>query len=55
MATQLKKAMLSKTAFCQDWIEGMRAQVDIWEKEQNQSAQNFAQNLELNLEETDKS
>ena len=52
MATQLKE-MLSKVALCQDWIEKMRAQVDIWEKEQNQSSQSFAQNLEFKIKETD--
>ncbi len=52
MATQLKE-MLSKVALCQDWVEKMRAQVDIWEKEQNQSKQSFAQNLEVKIKETD--
>jgi hypothetical protein len=31
----------------------MRAQVDIWEKEQTQSAKSFAQNLEVKIKETD--
>jgi len=52
MALQLKDS-LSKVALCQDWTEKMRAQVDIWEKEQNQSAQSFAQNLEVKIKETD--
>jgi DNA invertase Pin-like site-specific DNA recombinase len=52
MATQLKE-MLSKVALCQEWTEKMRAQVDIWDKEQSQSAQTFAQNLALKIKETD--
>ena len=52
MATQLKDS-LSKVALCQDWTEKMRAQVDIWEKEQDQSSKSFAQNLELKIKETD--
>jgi hypothetical protein len=31
----------------------MSAQIDIWEKEQNQSAQTFCQNLEVKVKETD--
>ncbi len=52
LATQLKDE-LSKVALCQDWTEKMRAQVDIWEKEQTQSSGSFAQNLELKIKETD--
>jgi len=52
MAIQLKE-QLSKVALCQDWTEKMRAQVDIWEKEQRQSSQSFAQNLEARIKETD--
>ena len=52
LATQLK-VELSKVALCQDWTEKIRIQVDIWEKEQNQSSQTFAQNLEVKIKETD--
>ena len=52
LATQLRDE-LSKVALCQDWTEKMRAQVDIWEKEQVQSSQSFAQNLEFKIKETD--
>jgi hypothetical protein len=52
MATQLKD-LLSKVALYPEWTEKMRAQVDIWEKEQNQSSKSFAQNLELKIKETD--
>ena len=52
MAFQLKDS-LSKVALCADWPEKMRAQVDIWEKEQTQSSKSFAQNLEIKIEETE--
>jgi len=52
MATQLKDS-LSKVALCQEWTEKMRAQVDIWEKEQTQVSKSFAQNLELKIKEAD--
>jgi DNA invertase Pin-like site-specific DNA recombinase len=52
MAHQLKD-LLSKVALCQNWTEKMRAQVDIWEKEQSESSKSFAQNLELKIKETD--
>mgnify|MGYP001604630505 CR=1 FL=1 len=52
MAHQLKN-LLSKVALCQDWTEKMRAQVDIWEKEQTQVSKSFAQNLEVKVKETD--
>ena len=52
LATQLKDS-LSKVALYPDWIEKMRAQIDIWEKEQSQSSQSFAQNLEVKIKETD--
>ncbi len=52
LATQLKDS-LSKIALCADWTEKMRAQVDIWEKEQNWSAQSYAQNLDAKIKETD--
>ena len=52
MAIQLKDS-LSKVALCQDWTKKMRAQVDIWEKEQTQSSKSFAQNLDLKIKDTD--
>ena len=52
LATQLKDE-LSKVALYQNWTEKMRVQVDIWEKEQHQSLQSFAQNLEVRIKETD--
>ncbi len=52
MAIQLKD-LLSKVALYPDWTEKMRAQVDIWEKEQSKSSQSFCQNLEFKIKETD--
>ena len=52
LALQLKDS-LSKVALCQEWTEKMHAQVDIWEKEQSQSAHAFAQNLELKIKEVE--
>ena len=52
LATQLRDE-LSKVALYPNWTEKMRAQVDIWEKEQTQSSKSFAQNLEVKIEETD--
>jgi len=52
LATQLRDK-LSKVALYPNWTEKMRAQVDIWEKEQTQSAKSFAQNLELKIKGTD--
>ena len=52
LATQLKDE-LSKVALCVDWSDKMNAQVDIWEKEQNQSAQTFCQNLDLKIKEAE--
>ena len=52
MANQFR-VELSKVALCQDWTEKMRAQVDIWEKEQTQVSKSFAQNLEVKIKETD--
>jgi hypothetical protein len=52
MALQLKDS-LSKVALYPDWTEKMRAQVDIWEKEQTQASKSFAQNLENKIKETD--
>jgi len=52
MAIQLKDS-LSKVALCADWTEKIRVQVDVWEKEQSQSAQSFAQNLEIKIKEAE--
>ena len=52
LATQLRDE-LSKVALYPDRTEKMRAQVDIWGKEQTQSSKSFAQNLEIKIEETE--
>jgi DNA invertase Pin-like site-specific DNA recombinase len=52
MAHQLKE-QLSKVALCQEWTEKMRAQVDVWGKEQTQVSKSFAQNLEVRIKETE--
>ncbi|MBU4254380.1 MAG: recombinase family protein [Acidobacteria bacterium] len=52
LVTQLKEE-LSKVALCEDWKELMLAQVEIWGKEQVQSSQSFAQNLETKIKETE--
>jgi len=40
------KSLVSKVAISEDWQEKMLAQIGIWGKEQSQSSQTFAQNLE---------
>jgi len=52
LVDQLKEE-LSKVALCEDWTEKMLTQVEVWEKEQNQSSQSFAQNLEAKIKETE--
>lgn len=52
LVTQLKER-LQKAALCEDWVEKMLAQVEIWEKEQAQSSQTFAQGLETKIKETE--
>ncbi|GAH86919.1 unnamed protein product, partial [marine sediment metagenome] len=52
LVTQLKER-LQKVALCEDWTEKMFAQLNIWEKEQSQSSQSFAQNLEAIIKETE--
>ena len=47
----LLKEQLSKVALCEDWKELMLAQVEIWEKEKDESSQTFAQNLEAKIKE----
>jgi len=39
------KSRLQNVALGDDWAEKMKAQVDVWEKDNVQSAQSFAQNL----------
>ena len=47
------KTEISKVALCEDWKEKMLAQVEVWEKENIQSSQSFAQNLEKEIKETE--
>ncbi len=42
---QQLREQLQKVALCEDWKEKMLAQVAIWEKEEGQSSQSFARNL----------
>jgi len=44
---------ISKVALCEDWKEKMLAQVEVWEKENIQSSQSFAQNLEREIKEAE--
>ncbi len=46
------KSRLQNVALCDDWAEKMLAKVDEWEKEQAQSSQSFAQNLEGRIKDT---
>lgn len=52
LAEQLK-SRLQNVALGDDWTEKMNAQVDVWEKENIQSSQSFAQNLEKEIKETE--
>jgi len=52
LVKQLKEK-ISKIALCEDWTKKMLAKVDEWEKEQNQSSQSFAQNLNREIKETE--
>jgi hypothetical protein len=47
------KDKISKVALCEDWKEKMLAKVEMWEKENIQSSQSFAQNLEKEIKETE--
>ncbi len=47
------KTEISKVALCEDWKEKMLAQEEVWEKENIQSSQSFAQNLEKEIKETE--
>lgn len=52
LAKQLKER-LQKVALCDDWAQKMLAKVEVWEKENAQSAQSFAQNLDEKIKETE--
>jgi hypothetical protein len=52
LADQLK-SRLQNVALGDDWAEKMKAQVDVWEKDNAQSAQSFAQNLEERIKEAE--
>src|SRR3989339_118474 len=52
LADQLK-SRLQNVAFGDDWAEKMKAQVDVWEKDNAQSAQSFAQNLDEKIKEAE--
>ena len=47
------KDKISKVALCEDWKEKMLAKVEVWEKENIQSSQSFAQNLEEKIKEAE--
>ena len=47
------KARLQEVALCEDWAVKMLAKVDEWEREQAQSSQAFAQNLDAKIKETE--
>ena len=52
LAEQLK-SRLQNVALGDDWAEKMKAQIDIWEKDNAQSAQSFAQNLDEKIKEAE--
>jgi DNA invertase Pin-like site-specific DNA recombinase len=52
LLTEQLKTEISKVALCEDWKEKMLAKVEMWEKENIQSSQSFAQNLEKKIKET---
>jgi len=47
------KDKISKVALCEDWKEKMLAKADVWEKENIQSSQSFAQNLDEKIKDTE--
>ena len=53
LLTEQLKSLISKVALGEDWKEKMLAQVEVWEKENIQSSQSFAQNLEKEIKETE--
>ncbi|MFA6594535.1 MAG: recombinase family protein [Candidatus Buchananbacteria bacterium] len=52
LAEQLK-SRLQKISISDDWAKNMLEQVDVWEKEKDQSSQIFAQNLKVKTKEAD--
>ena len=52
LAEQLK-SRLQNVALGDDWAEKMKAQVDVWEKDNAQSVQSFAQNLDEKIKEAE--
>ena len=53
LVTQLKER-LQEVALCEDWAKNMLAKVDEWEREQAQSSQSLAQDLEAKIRDTEK-
>ena len=47
------KSLISKVAISEDWQEKMFAQIEIWEKDKNQSSLAFAQNIESRIKTTE--
>ena len=45
--------MVSKVAISEDWHEKMLAQIEIWEKDKNQSSLAFAQNIDSRIKATE--
>ena len=45
---------LQRVALCEDWKEKMIAQVEEWDKDQAQSSQTFAQNLDVKIKDVEK-
>jgi site-specific DNA recombinase len=54
MVIEQLKSRLTKISICDDWAKQMLEQVDVWSEEDNQSSQNFTQNLKIKINETDK-
>ena len=52
LAEQLK-SRLQNVALGDDWAEKMKIQVDVWEKDNAQSSQSFAQNLDKEIKESE--
>ncbi|MBU1130738.1 recombinase family protein [Patescibacteria group bacterium] len=47
------KQRLQTAALCDDWADKMLSKIDLWEKEEAQSAQSSAQNLDVKLKDTE--
>ena len=47
------RGLISKVAISEDWQEKMLAQVEIWEKDKNQSSLTFAQNIDSRIKATE--